>query len=272
MKFVNSAQHYKADVLILGGDVCGKVMVPIVDTGGGRYKAQLMGEATAVEGDAALAELVKSVRMGGYYPYVTTPDELSVLSDDPVRRDEVFQGLIAETLERWVGIAEERLAGTGVSMFMMLGNDDEPEMARYLEGSSVVQQAEDKLLEVEGGLTLLSYGYSNRTPWDSPRELDEDDLYERIERLARQVSEPERCIFNLHCPPIASGLDEAPQIDEDLRPVTTLAAGGVAMKGVGSTATRKAIETFSRSPGCMVPFTSPVVPARSARPPASTRK
>jgi uncharacterized protein len=245
MKFVNSAKHYNARVLILGGDVCGKVMVPIVHTGNGHHEAQLMGEPVTVDGTEELDALVKSIRMGGYYPYVTTPDELEALAEDTDMRDRVFNALIGQTLARWVAIAEDRLAGAGVSMYMMLGNDDDPEMARYLEGSSVVQHAEDKVLEMAGGLSLLSFGYSNRTPWNSPRELDEDALYERVERLAMQVEEPDRCVFNLHCPPIASGLDDAPMIDEDLRPVATLAAGGVATKGVGSTATRRAIEAFS---------------------------
>ena len=34
-KFINSAKHYEADVLILGGDMTGKAVVPIVDSARG---------------------------------------------------------------------------------------------------------------------------------------------------------------------------------------------------------------------------------------------
>jgi Icc-related predicted phosphoesterase len=243
-KFLNSAKHYRADHLILGGDLCGKVMVPVVALSGDRYEAQYLGERVEVDGAAALEQLLKQMRFGGYYPYVTDRDELAVLQSDTERRDEVFNGLVAATLERWVSVAEERLAGTGTKVFMMLGNDDEPELTACLEGSAVIQHAEGRILDIDGHHTVLSYGYSNRTPWNSPRELDEDELYRRVEELAVQVPQPERCVFNLHVPPIASGLDEAPMMDEELRPVASIGAGGVATGPAGSVATRQAIETY----------------------------
>ena len=35
---------------------------------------------------------------------------------------------------------------------------------------------------------MISLGYSNRTPFDSPRELEEDELYRRVERARRRRS------------------------------------------------------------------------------------
>jgi Icc-related predicted phosphoesterase len=243
-KFINAAKHYGVDTLILGGDVCGKVMVPVVDMGAGRYAAHHLGADVTVEGEPALAELLKSIRYGGFYPYLTDREEVEQLRSDQALRDRVFDALLGETLERWVHMAEERLSGTNVRMYMMLGNDDEPDVARYLEGSSVVVAAGERVCELADGISMLSVGYSNRTPFNSPRELDEDELYERIETLARGLADPQRSVFNLHCPPIKSGLDEAPKLDAELRPVTTMAAGGVATAAVGSIATRKAIEQF----------------------------
>jgi Icc-related predicted phosphoesterase len=244
MKFVNSAKHYGVDQLILGGDVCGKVMVPVVKSNGDRYSAQHLGERVEVEGESALADLLKNIRFSGCYPYLTDDDGLAEIQADPERREQVFTDLVGETLERWVRVAEERLGGSGVRVFMMLGNDDEPEMAERLEGSDVVQHAEGRVCDLGEGVSMVSVGYSNRTPWNSPRELDEEDLYARIESAAAMVDDPSRSVFNLHCPPIASGLDEAPQLDDELRPVATLAAGGVATGPAGSEATRRAIEEF----------------------------
>jgi Icc-related predicted phosphoesterase len=49
---------------------------------------------------------------------------------------------------------------------------------------------------------------------------------------------PERTILNLHCPPFGSGLDDAPGLDDNLKPKH----GGHAPEPVGSTAVREAIE------------------------------
>ena len=40
-KFLNAAQHYKADVLVLGGDMTGKALVPIIDDGDGKERTRL---------------------------------------------------------------------------------------------------------------------------------------------------------------------------------------------------------------------------------------
>src|SRR6266850_1478304 len=90
----------------------------------------------------------------------------------------------------------------------------------------------------EDGHFAITMGWSNHTPWNTHREETEEQLGERIEAMAKQVPDPSRAIFNLHCPPFKSGLDEAPAIDADLK----LLHGGRALRPVGSTAVRHAIE------------------------------
>jgi Icc-related predicted phosphoesterase len=88
---------------------------------------------------------------------------------------------------------------------------------------------------------MASTGWSNLTPWDTYREEDEPQLAERIGQVVSQVTaDPERTIFSFHCPPYNSGLDEAPQLTEDMM----LKDAGRATKPVGSTAVRRAIEDF----------------------------
>jgi Icc-related predicted phosphoesterase len=242
-KFVNAAKYYGADTLILGGDISGKLMVPVVKSGFGRFRAQYMGHVEEVDDSDQLNTLVAKIQDGGYYPYVTDHEEVQELANNPERQQRVFLDLRVQTVERWVRFAEERLRGSGIRMYMMLGNDDDPELAPYLTSSDVVVEAERGIREVGDGLTLLSLGYSNRTPWNSPRELDEGELRSRIDRLAADVPAMERCIFNLHVPPVDSGLDTAAKLDADLRPITDLASGYVSF-GAGSTASREAIEQF----------------------------
>jgi Icc-related predicted phosphoesterase len=86
---------------------------------------------------------------------------------------------------------------------------------------------------------MLGMGWGNITPWACPRDIPEEQLTERIEALADGLADPARTIFNIHVPPIGSGLDVAPLLDADLRPV--LNGAGTEMASVGSTATHDAL-------------------------------
>ena len=87
---------------------------------------------------------------------------------------------------------------------------------------------------------MISCGWSNRTPWHTPREMDEDDLERRIEKMAAEVTRPERAVFNLHVPPARTAIDLAPALDDSLKPVVK--GGAVVMESVGSEAVRRVLE------------------------------
>jgi uncharacterized protein len=105
-----------------------------------------------------------------------------------------------------------------------------------IESSPCVSFAEGKLMDL-GGFSLVSMGWTNPTPWNTYREAAEDKLAEKIDAVVSQVPDMGRAIFNFHAPPYGTGLDEAPALDENLRPMH----GGAVMKPVGSTAVRDAI-------------------------------
>jgi uncharacterized protein len=161
-------------------------------------------------------------------------DELLALEDE-ARRGEAFRRAVVESVGRWVALAEERLGGTGVRCFVTPGNDDFWEIDEPLRGSDVVEFVEGRCIRLDGH-EMITTGYSNRTPWDSPRELDEPALRERIEAMYAEVSEPERLIAVLHPPPYGTELDQAPAIDAEFR--VQHSAGQPTMGPVGSTAVR----------------------------------
>jgi Icc-related predicted phosphoesterase len=146
------------------------------------------------------------------------------------------------TFRRWMALAEERLADSGARCFVMPGNDDPAGVDRAIEEASFVQACDERVVDLGDGFTMLSLGYSNITPFDSPRELDEDELYRRVERMAGEIEDLSKSVFNLHVPPYASDLDTAPELDENLQVV--LAAGQPKLAPCGSTAVREAIERF----------------------------
>jgi len=88
---------------------------------------------------------------------------------------------------------------------------------------------------------MISCGYSNMTPWNCPRDFPEEELNKKISEMTAQVEEMEKCIFNLHCPPFNTMLDQAPKLDKDLNP-SVQPGGGLEMAPVGSTAVREAIQ------------------------------
>jgi Icc-related predicted phosphoesterase len=239
-KWLSAAKAYGPDVLILGGDVTGKVLVPLVADGHGTWRGALYDRPIEARNSDELAALQKQIRAMGRYAVVMDADEKAELDADPRQLDAVFRKAMEETLAQWVALAEERLRDLGIPCFMMLGNDDFDDLAAVLRGSDVITYAEDNIAELPGGYELLSVGYSTPTPWHTSRELSEAEMQARIEGLVARLRDPERAIFNIHCPPYDTHLDQAPLLDDDLRPVVD--ASGLRMASVGSTAVRESIE------------------------------
>ena len=237
-KFINAANFYGANVLILGGDIAGKVVVPVVKVSGTRYRATVHHQTQEVE-ESELPQLFKEIRSNGFYYYVTTQDEMDFLAQNPAAREAMFHHVIKDSLVSWFELAEERLRGTGVQVFVSPGNDDDDAVIEALSTGPFVINPDETVREIEEGIWMLSFGWSNRTPWDSPRELDEPDIADRLERLALTVPNFDQAVFNIHVPPYNTPLDKAPQLTADRKPVVE--AGEVQMASVGSVAVREAI-------------------------------
>ncbi len=237
-KFLNAGKHYEAKAVILGGDMTGKALVPIVEEGAGRWSASLLENKRTFETEDEVEEFENSVRQRGYYPFRTTPDEMSELESDENLREELFHKEMLGTVERWMKMADEKLEGTGIECFVSPGNDDQFEVDEIISAAKGVRLAEGRVIEF-GDFQMVSTGWANRTPWDTYREEDEEDLAERLRKMTSQVTAvPEKTVYNFHCPPHGSGLDDAPEIDADMRPKDA----GRSTVPVGSTAVREAIE------------------------------
>ncbi|MDQ4128608.1 MAG: metallophosphoesterase, partial [Actinomycetota bacterium] len=217
-KFLNAGKHYEAKAIILGGDMTGKALVPIVEEGAGRWQATLLENRRIFESEDEVKEFETSVRQRGYYPFRTTQDEMSELESDENLREELFHKEMLGTVERWMKMADEKLEGTGIECFVSPGNDDQFEVDEIISAAKHVRVAEGRVIEF-GDFQMVSTGWANRTPWDTYREEDEGDLKVRLEKMTSKVTaSPERTVYNFHCPPHGSGLDDAPEIDADMRP------------------------------------------------------
>jgi hypothetical protein len=146
---------------------------------------------------------------------------------------------MTRSLDRWLDMADGKLRGGEIPCILNGGNDDIFDIDPILESSPCVTFAEGKALDL-GGFYMVSMGWTNPTPWDTHREAPEDQLAAKIDAVASQAPDLGRTIFNFHAPPFGTGLDEAPALDQNLRPTH----GGAVMKPVGSTAVRDAIMRY----------------------------
>lgn len=239
-KFLNAGKVYGVDVLILGGDVTGKALVPISKLPDGSYRGRVEGREQVIHADG-LKDVVASIRNTGLYPFIATLDEIEHLSQDKDALRTKFEDVVRQSLVEWVELAHERAKPNGIDVYIQPGNDDEPAALDGLSSDFVVNP-EGKVLYLKDTVPMMSYGYSNHTPWDSPRELDEPDLESAYEQMATQIDDMSCAIFNLHVPPKDATIDKCPMLDDDLKPVVR--AGEIQTFGAGSTAVRGVIQKY----------------------------
>lgn len=238
-KVVSAGVFYKVDSVILGGDLTGKAIVPLVRQRDGTFTSDFLGRKWVLKDEKALQDHKKLIIDAGRYVHETNPEELEELREKREVADEIFREKVKERVREWVEIAERHLRAKKRSIIVAPGNDDDHFIDSILEESDVVINAEGKILDLDGGHEMLTCGWSNPTPWDTPRECSEEDLTKKIEAMASQVKNVQNSIFNLHAPPFGTGLDVAPKLKENLQ----ISSGGET-EFVGSTAVLRAIQKY----------------------------
>jgi len=233
-KFLNAAAMYKANVSILSGDITGKLVIPIITKPNGSFSAHYLGGEHVGKSEEDAARIDKEIRSVGFYPYRITDEEFHRLKSqaDP---ETVFRRVVREEIQRWVNEAEVHFKKLGAKCLISPGNDDFFDIDEPLNSSSYIVNPEGKVVNIDDDHEMITMAWSNPTPWNSPRECSEDELASKIEALTSQVSDMKTCIFNFHCPPFDSRLDDAPRLDEKM-----VARGE--MIPVGSKSIRNAIE------------------------------
>ncbi len=240
-KFLNAAKFYKAQVLVMGGDILGKAIIFLAEIRPGVYSTTVHGRQVELTSTAEVQDFEKRVGDQGLYPYRCQPGIPQALRATG-EIEQLFEQLMKERLTEWITLANERLAATGVRCYIMGGNDDPPNVLVALEDGGIVCNPEDQAIQLDDSCEMISCGWSNPTPWHTPRECSEDELRKRIDTMMARVKHPESLLMNLHVPPFGTGLDDAPELDASLKVQSSL--GQTRFKAVGSTAVRAAIEQY----------------------------
>jgi Icc-related predicted phosphoesterase len=240
-KFINAGKFYGVKVLILGGDVTGKMVVPIAKQSDGTHLTSFAGKEVSLDGTDAVNDFSRRISDMGFYPSVMSEEEFRDVKAKPELQEELFHNLIRSRLEEWVEFAQPRLAESGIQCFAAPGNDDGFFVDEIIKSSGVIELLEMRVVQLDG-MEILSTGWSNQTPWHTERECTEPELKDRLMTMIGQMKSPEKGIFNIHVPPHKTNLDQCPQLDDQLRPVS--AGGNPVMTSAGSTAVRELIETY----------------------------
>lgn len=236
-KFLHAGEAYQAGVVIMGGDCTGKMLVPVVGSPEVGWSVEWAGRQQRPRSEQELDALERQIKNNGLYPVRMSEEEIQALEADPERLSALFERTMLNTLGGWMRLAEERLADSGLGVVVTPGNDDEFSVDDVLASSDFVKAPEGRVVPLDDEHELLSLGWSNPTPWDTPRECSEAELAEKIRVLAEQVGDMDRAIFNIHVPPHGTGLDSAPEIENGNR----VKRGGTVQASVGSTAVAEAI-------------------------------
>jgi uncharacterized protein len=246
-KFLNAGAFYGADVLVMGGDVMGKLAVPIIREQNGHHRVTIHGRVEHLDTEADLRATEERLGLLGFYFAIMDEDEYAAVRSDPDAVDRLFVDLATHRLERWIELADAKLAGTGIRCYATGGNDDLTEVMDvmdHIDAKSFIG-CESRAVQLDDRHIMVSMPYVNPTPWDTPREAPEPELTERIDRAVGDLPDLGHAIFNFHAPPKDSTLDTCPELDWSTDPPSQKVSGGQpVMYGAGSTAVREAIERY----------------------------
>lgn len=218
-KFVNSAKFYGADVLVLGGDLTGKAVIPIAEQMDGTFISFLHGETLTLKTKAEVDDFIKRNANMGFYPTVMSEAEFQRISGDQAAQDALFKKLVLERVSEWAAFAAAKLKGTDIPLVAIPGNDDFHEIDDILTSAPHFDFHEMQVCDFKGGYQMLFCGGSTPTPWDTEREYTEDQYVTRFGELIPQVADMSRCIFNVHVPPHGTTLDTCAKLDSNMQVV-----------------------------------------------------
>jgi Icc-related predicted phosphoesterase len=239
-KFIASSLQYQASILIVGGDVTGKAMIPVIHQGKGKYVGSWFGKEETASNPDELEKIKKGISKVGFYPIVLEKDEAEELESHPEKMTARFEKEMCQRVGEWMALAEEKLGPRKATLYFMAGNDDLPSIDAVVAEYKSIRNPDMTRFEIEGGYEIVGLSNANMTPWVCARDIEEDALAKKLDTLASMIQNPEHAIAVLHVPPYGSGLDTCPDLDKNLKMITS--GGQVVMKSAGSTSVKAFIE------------------------------
>jgi Icc-related predicted phosphoesterase len=242
-KWLSAVQFYGANTLMLCGDLTGKMLVPLIKQNDGSYLVSFFKSKFTLKTGDEYNKMMQRLENSGNYPFVATMVDIEEMRKDKEKVDSMMNRAIVDRMEQWLTLALEKIDTKKIQLVVMPGNDDIPQIDDVIRGyeDRGLTSALERVVDI-GGIETISLAHVNPSPWDTPRELSEEELGKRIDGLVSRLQNPKKGMFNFHCPPYNTKLDLAPKLDKTLKPVTE--GGAVVFDHVGSTSVRKAIQEY----------------------------
>ena len=112
-----------------------------------------------------------------------------------------FEHEMCQRVRDWMKLADEKLTPSKKTMYFMAGNDDLDSIDAAVAEFENIHNPDMARFEIDGGYEIVGCSSANMTPWKCNRDLEENDLAEKLEKLAGLIQNPESCIAVLHVPP-----------------------------------------------------------------------
>ena len=237
---IDAAIVHEADALLIGGDITGKSMTPIVRRSGDLYEALVRDKMERAQAGQELEQMEKDISDMGSYPLRLTEHEHALMKSDKKGRKVRFREAMQDRLKQWLWMAEHRLKPKGIRLLIICGNDDEWVLDKIIRESDFAEDPSQEICILGEYHEVIGESGGNKTPFNCPRDMEESALKERMETKVKKVKDPGRAIFMLHVPPFDSGLDTAYALDKDLKKV--FKGGMPVFAPVGSKSVREIIE------------------------------
>jgi len=237
-KYLKTSVYYKADIIMLCGDLTGKAIVPFVKKGDSEWYSSPYGKVETYYCREEVNKKMESIRDQGFYAVELSRSDVEQFQKDEKKMDALFENVMKDTVDRWMTMVEERVPKE-VKVLVNPGNDDSFAIDEVIKKHERILYPLQKVVDIDGSHRLISCDWVNPTPWKTPRECSEDELLRKLEREFGRVEAFDNLICNFHAPPYGTQLDLAPKLDKDLRPVSHF--GNPEMENVGSKAVKEAI-------------------------------
>ncbi|HET6379776.1 MAG TPA: hypothetical protein VFH63_01910 [candidate division Zixibacteria bacterium] len=238
-KFLAAARQHQVQHVIVSGDLTGKAIVPIIRRNG-HYEGYLFGNRLEATTDAELAAFQRRIENVGFYDHVCEPDEAKALEADADRLHQLFVEKMNRRLETWLAFAGEYLEPLKIPLWVIPGNDDDVSVDPILNAAQYARNVDHQVVELDEHHELVSMGDTSMTPWECPRDYPEEHMQVAVRDLVEKIRNPAGAIFNFHCPPFNTKIDQAPALNRDLE--IQFEGGQVIMTSAGSPAIRRAVE------------------------------
>lgn len=241
-KLSNAIKYYRVDAVILAGDLTGKALVPVINIDDS-YEIPLLGGKRLKRSEVEAK--IKELRGSGYHVKVVSREEYEQLSNDRDYLSKVFNDVLVKDTIEYLSLIDERYRQQGVKMYLIPGNDDPAEVVNKINDAAWdnIVPFDEGIVELNDHL-LVGFGYSNITPWNTHRELSEEEMYARLSKLMSRLNggEYSRTILVVHAPPHGTLIDQAPMLTSDFKIVRR--GGEAVLTHVGSVGVRRIIEEY----------------------------